>query len=138
MNIRIKVKQVSKLKDFLTYEKYKTQATTVEELITEMVVFNVAEYNSKRDKKALFLISDETAESMAERGKISFGRLSNKRKVDARVMIDEALFQFKNERFKIINETAKHEYKNLTEALNLNEGDAIVFVKLTLLSGRWF
>jgi len=138
MNIKIKVKQISKLKEFLTYQNYETNAITVEELITEMVAFNVAEYNAKRDKKVLFLVSDETAEAMAQRGKISFGKVNNKRNVDVKIMIDEALFQFKNKRFKIINETTKHEYKDLTETLNLNEGDAIVFIKLTLLSGRIF
>ncbi|MDR3294140.1 MAG: hypothetical protein LBT20_08580 [Clostridiales bacterium] len=178
MNIRIKVKQISKIKDFLTYEDYKTDALTAGELILEMVAFNVREYNDKRDKKSLFLLSDETAEAVTESekisfvaannnrdkkslfllsdetaevvaesgkiyetaasGKISFGAVNNKRKVDLRVMQDEAIFQFKNARFKIINETKKHEYTYLDEPLSLSEGDGLVFIKLTLLSGRIF
>ncbi|MCL2796872.1 MAG: hypothetical protein FWD58_02295 [Firmicutes bacterium] len=138
MNIKIKVKRISKLKEFLSYDNYDTNSGTVGELIAEMVAFNVAEYNKKRDKTALFLVSDETAAAMADAGKISFGTVENKRKVDVKIMQDEAAFQFVNGRFKIINETKKHEYTNVDEPLNLSEGDALVFIKLTLLSGRWF
>lgn len=111
---------------------------TVEELIREMVAYNVSEYNKKRDKAALFLISDETAEILSVSGKISFGGIDNKRKVDIRTMQDEAMFAFNNGRFKIINESKEHEYKDSAENLNLSENDALIFIKLTLLSGRMF
>lgn len=138
MNIKIKVKQLSKLKDVLTYINYCTQAITVKDLITEMVAFNVREYNAKRDKKTLFLLSDKTIEALVATGKIDFGQALNTRKVDVTIMQEEALFQFKNDRFIILNETTKHEYKTLDEPLLLSEGDALVFIKLTLLSGRGF
>ena len=138
MNIKVKVKRISKLKEFLSYDNYETNAATVGELIAEMVAFNVREFNAKRDKTALFLVSDETATAMADAGKISFGAVSNPRKVDVRIMQDEAAFQFTNGRFKIVNETKKHEYASLAEPLNLSENDALVFIKLTLLAGRRF
>lgn len=136
--IRVKVKQISKIKEYLSYEKYETRADTVGGLICEMISFNVSEYNAKRDKNALFLVSDETAAKLAEGGKIVFGDKNNTRKVDTKIMQDEALFQFQNSRFKIINETKKYEYTAVDEQLNLSENDALVFLKLTLLSGRFF
>lgn len=166
MKIRIKVKSISKLKDLLTYEEYETAAETVGDLIREAILFNVSEYNKKRDraslflvpdktaealsksgeisfgdkknKASLFLMSDEAAEALSKSGKISFGDIENKRKVDTRVMQDEAVFGFQNGRFKIINETKRREYRDLSENLDLSENDALIFIKLTLLSGRRF
>ncbi|MDR1940308.1 MAG: hypothetical protein LBQ40_05925 [Clostridiales bacterium] len=138
MKIKIKVKSISKLKDLLTYEEYDTEAATVEDLIREAVFFNVSEYNKKRDRAALFLLSDEAAAELSAGGKVSFGDIKNKAKVDARIMQDEAVFGFKNGRFKIINQTKKREYKALSDDLGLSENDALIFIKLTLLSGRWF
>jgi hypothetical protein len=139
MNIRIKVKSISKLKDFLTYERYATAALTVRELICEMAAFNVERFNKGRNADELFLLSEEAAEDMAREGKVAFGgRKDNKRKVDVRIMQDEAVFQFKNGRFKIINETKKREYTSLDEELSLNEDDGLVFIKLAMLAGRRF
>jgi intein/homing endonuclease len=190
MKIRIKVKNIAKLKDVLTYEEYNTEAETVEGLIREAVAFNVEEYNEKRNREVLFLVSDEAAEVLSKNGKdwfggvkdsavlvsdetaevllksgkdwfgggkdsaalvsdeaaevlsksgkVGFGGVENKRKVDVRIMQDEAVFAFENGRFKIINETKRREYRDLSESLDLDENDALVFIKLTLLSGRFF
>lgn len=139
MNIRIKVKSISKLKDFLAYRQYATTAATVEELICEMVAANVESFNKSRNNADLFLLTDETIQDYALTGKVSLGgKKDNTRKTDVRIMQDEALFQFKNKRFKIINETQKKEYTSLDEDLRLAENDALVFIKLAMLAGRRF
>jgi hypothetical protein len=137
MNIRIKVKNITKLKDYLQYQDYNTKALTVEDFIKEMVEFNVKEYNKKRDETALFLISNEKIEALSKNGKIKFD-VDNKRKVSIGIMQDEALFAFTNGYFKIINETKKIEYIELSDNLNFNENDGVVFIRLVLLSGRFF
>ena len=137
MNIRIKVKSISKLKDIFEFNRYATTAETVGEFICEMVAFNVERFNKGRNAVELFLPSAETIESLASVGKVSFGgKKDNKRGVDVRVMQDEAVFQFKSRRFKIINETQKREYTALDEKLSFNENDSLVFIKLAMLAGR--
>ncbi|MDR3186734.1 MAG: hypothetical protein LBU04_08100 [Christensenellaceae bacterium] len=138
MNLRIRVKSISKLKDIFSFENFSTTANTIEELICDMVATNVTKFNSSKNAE-LFLMSKESIDNLESLGKISFGgKKDNQRKVDTRIMQDEAIFQFKNKRFKIINETQKKEYTSLDECLDLVENDCLVFIKLAMLEGRWF
>jgi hypothetical protein len=138
MVIQIKVKNPTRIHGIFYETEFASNATTLEELIRELVMFNVAEYNAKRVKNALFLVSDETAEALAVSGKIAFGEVLNSRKVDVKTMQDEAIFAFQNGRFKVIDETTKREYFDLAETLDFHDDTVLVFLKLTLLSGRWF
>jgi hypothetical protein len=136
MKIKFRVRKIGKLKNIFEWLVFETNAVTVGDFIREVVVHNVAEYNDKRNKKTekVLLFNNNTEDV----GKITFGGIKNKRKVDERVMQKEALFQFKQKQYKIINETQHKEYTGLDEPLFLNENDCIVFIKLTLLSGRRF
>jgi hypothetical protein len=139
MNIRIKVKSVATMKEFFSYEKFITDATNVKDLIFEVVKYNVTRFNDSRNNSELLLVSSETIESLSRIGKVSFnGKPYNTRKVDVREMQDEAVFQFINQRFKIVNETKKKEYRNIEDSLELEENNCLVFIKLAMLVGRRF
>jgi hypothetical protein len=131
MQIKIKIARLGKLKNaYFSYEKFNVTAENVEGLINELVAFNVSEYNAKRNDEIIFM--------KEEAGSVTFGGIKNRRKVDTKIMQDEAIFQFKNRLYKIVNETKKREYKTLDETLELTESDTLVFIKLALISGRWF
>lgn len=139
MKIQIKVKSLAKLHDIFEYKEYETSAQTTEELITELISFNVKNFNRDRSISDYLLLSPDEMSALGKSGKISFGgKKANKTKVDSSVMINDAIYQYKDGLYKIINETKKREYVSLDEKLELNDNDVLVFIRLALISGRSF
>lgn len=87
----------------------------------------------------MFILDKDALDNLSQVGKITFGdKKYNKRKVDVRIMQDEAIFQFRNSRYKIINDTQKREYTTLDQNLEQMENVSLVLIKLAMLAGKRF
>lgn len=70
----------------------------------------------------------------AARGKIGFGRRFSDKKADKQKALDNAQQSFEDGIYKVF--VGDKELTDLKTAVNLQEGDVLTFIRLTMLSGR--
>jgi hypothetical protein len=135
MKIKIIVKSLSSKKHYIDRHEMDIGPVTTSNILIEQIVRNnVKAYNEKNTDQAIFrYLSDEEIEDGASTGKIGFGDKKNDRIVDETAAVDTALLAFSDGLFRLyVNDKAI----DFGEDVQLNEGDEIVFIRLTMLAGR--
>lgn len=137
MNIHVTMKSLAKRKDYLTKKQIFLEETpgTLRELLTVLVTSNIQEFNATQTETNLvsFLTNDEI-QQQALTGKVGFGSKYNDQNTDLHSAVKTAIQAFEDGLFRVfINET---EPSDLDAPLDLQEGDQLTFIKLTMLAGR--
>lgn len=137
MKIHVTMKSLAKRKDYLTKKQIFLEETprTLRELLTVLVTSNVQEFNATQTETNLvsFLTNDEI-QQQALTGKVGFGSKYNDQKSDLETAVKTAIQAFEDGLFRVfINEK---EPSDLDARLDLQEGDQLTFIKLTMLAGR--
>ena len=137
MKIFINVKQLGKRKEAIGRKEFliETVPVTTAELIVAVVIRQVQEYNERLDQNDLLkYLTDAEIEEKATSGKVSFGVNYNGLPADAEKAIRNALQSFEDGIFRVfLNDT---ELESLDEIIQLQEGDKLTFIRLTMLAGR--
>lgn len=137
MKIFVTMKSVAKRKAFLEKVEFKLskQPETITELISELVSLNVQAFNKRQDTAQLvqFFTKEEIALG-GTIGKISFGTPYNEQKANSEEAIQTALQAFEDGLFKVFINDVEQGVESPT--IQLNDGDQLVFIKLTMLAGR--
>ncbi|MDE6228096.1 MAG: hypothetical protein K2M63_11335 [Muribaculaceae bacterium] len=118
--------------------------STVAELIEETVRVCVAEFNDKAVKaperddldadNVHNVLSGNTIENLAETGRIVFGMVYNDKTEDSDAAVANALQCYEDGLFRLFLNGVP--LKDINDSLDLADGDHIIVVRLTLLSGR--
>jgi hypothetical protein len=137
MKIYVTMKSLAKRKGFLTEKEIRLEETpgTLRELLTVLVTRNVEEFNATQTETNLvsFLANDEI-ELQALTGKVSFGSKYNNQKADLQTAAMAAIQAFEDGLYRVfINEK---ELTDLDGSVDIQEGDQLTFIKLTMLAGR--
>lgn len=108
---------------------------TLENLIEELVMIEVKRYNEKTIGESILpFITNEQIDNQIISGKVSFQTIYNDKKVDAYQAIEIALQAFQDGLIKVfINDS---EIDSLQSKIELIDNCELVFMKLTMLSGR--
>ncbi|MGG1675743.1 hypothetical protein ACIFOT_08315 [Neobacillus sp. NRS-1170] len=139
MNIYISLKSLAKRKNFITKQPYKMQKkpNTLRELITQVVTENVETFNNKASNPETPLInflSNSDIEQQAQAGKVGFQILYNDKKADLTRAIETAIQAFEDGLYRVfIND---EEAEQLDTPLDITEDTEVVFIRLTMLTGR--
>ncbi|MCT8137798.1 hypothetical protein H1D32_08535 [Anaerobacillus sp. CMMVII] len=137
MQISVTMKSTSRKKDYLTKKRMVLETTpkSLQQLITEIITVNVKQFNEKEGEKPLvdFLTTSEILQQSTT-GKVGFGTKYNENKTDLEEAINTAIQAFHDGLFKVfVNE---REQESLEAPLQLEDGAEVVFIKLTMLTGR--
>ncbi|OIK11919.1 hypothetical protein BIV60_17190 [Bacillus sp. MUM 116] len=139
MNIYISLKSLAKRKNFITKQPYELQKkpNTLSELITQVVTQNVEQFNNKASNPETPLInflSNLDIEQQTQAGKVGFQTLYNDKQADLPRAIETAIQAFKDGLYRVfLND---QEAEQLDTPLEVTEDAEVVFIRLTMLTGR--
>lgn len=139
MNIYISLKSLAKRKNFITKQPYELQrkTNTLRELITQVVTQNVEQFNNKASNPETPLInflSNSDIEQQIQAGKVGFQTLYNDKQADLTRAIETAIQAFEDGLYRVfIND---EEAEQLDTPLEVTEDTEVVFIRLTMLTGR--
>lgn len=138
MKLSIQIKQLGKRKCSIKpmpVELTGEAPHNVRELITAIVRWQVAEYNTRPTENDLLkYLTQEEIDNHAEIGKIGFGVNYNGSLASVEAAVENALQSYEDGIFRLfINE---EETGAANSPINLKEGDLLTFIRLTMLSGR--
>jgi hypothetical protein len=137
MKIHITMKSLAKRKDYLTQKEILLEETpmTLRELLTVLVTNSVQEFNATETETNLVsFLTNEEIKQQASIGKVGFRSKYNDQKTDVHTAAMTAIQAFEDGLYRVfMNET---ETSDLDEPLDLQEGDQLTFIKLTMLAGR--
>ena len=137
MKIYITMKSLAKRKDYLTKKEIHLELppATFRELLTELVAARVQEYNATSiESKLVSFLTNEAIEQQAVTGKVGFGTKYNDQKAELQTAAITAIQAFEDGLYRVfINEK---EQVDLDVPLDLQEGDQLTLIKLTMLAGR--
>ncbi|MFF2448051.1 hypothetical protein ACFVSW_13215 [Neobacillus sp. NPDC058068] len=137
MIIYVTLKGLGKRKDVLTKREFFIQGapTTLRNFIIELVTTQVQQFNEKDVGVQLVdFLTNEEIERQGMGGKVGFRSKYNDQKVDPKTASLTAVQAFEDGLFKVfINE---EEQTELDKPLDLQAGDQLTFIKLTMLAGR--
>ncbi len=129
------VKAVGKTRGFekVEVEFEEKNITNISDLITFFVNREINRYEASEFK----VLSQKDINMMVDSGKISFGfKYREHERINREEAIITAKQAFEDELFCVfINDEQREKIEDL---VNLSEGDEISFVRLTMLSGRYF
>jgi hypothetical protein len=137
MKIYVTMKSASRKKDFLTKKELVlvTKPQTLRQLITEIISVNVQEFNEKAVEMPLTeFLTDSEIVLQSKTGKVGFATKYSDNKSEEQAAIDTAIQAFDDGLFKVfVNEI---EQEGLDRPLLIEDGTEVVFIRLTMLSGR--
>jgi len=136
MNIKITMKQLGKKRDKISEVDFHLEncPTTVEELIKEAVHTCVRAYNERvRKKERVTPLTGAQIEDMSEVGKIAFGINYGGKEADEDAAVTVALQAFEDGLVRIFHKD--EELSELSQAIEIQENDAVTFLRLTMLAG---
>jgi hypothetical protein len=137
MKIHVTMKSLAKRKDYLTKKEILLEETsmTLRELLTVLVTNSVQEFNATETETSLAsFLTNEEIKQQASIGKVGFGSKYNDQKSDLQTAAMTAIQAFEDGLFRVfINEKEPYD---LDGRLDLQEGDQLAFIKLTMLAGR--
>ncbi|MFN7253405.1 MAG: hypothetical protein ACK4M9_21930 [Anaerobacillus sp.] len=112
-----------------------TKPQSMRQLITEIITVNVQQFNEKAVEMPLTdFLTDSEIVLQSTTGKVGFGTTYIDNKSDEQAAIDTAIQAFDDGLFKVfVNEI---EQEGLDRPLLIEDGSAVVFIRLTMLSGR--
>ncbi|MMZ58395.1 hypothetical protein [Aneurinibacillus migulanus] len=131
------VKQLGKRKSYIGEKEIELASSpeTLRQLITEIVIASVKEFNDSLGEHAIFMyLTEEELESKAALGKVGFAEKHNATKEDEQKAVERALLAFEDGLYKVL--INKQEIESLDTKLTVQENDRLVFIKLTMLAGR--
>ncbi|WP_026507944.1 hypothetical protein [Butyrivibrio sp. MC2013] len=137
MYISVNIKQLGKKKNKISGMPFylENRPSTVEQLIKECVKTCVCEYNERFDKGgAAGPITKEQIEAMREAGKIAFGINYGENRANTDSAINTALEAYSDGIYRIF--LGMKELGQISEAIDIKEGDEVTFIRLVMLSGR--
>jgi len=135
LNIFIQLKSMGR-KNAIKKESFyiPSDLENVNDLVKFIVSANVREYNSKEVDKPIFkFLSNDEIKDGESFGKIAFKDRKNENQQDEQAAIDNALQSFEDGIFKIFINDNEIQHN---EEINLNDGDVLTFIRLTMLAGR--
>ncbi|OIJ20162.1 hypothetical protein BKP45_10295 [Anaerobacillus alkalidiazotrophicus] len=137
MKIYVTMKSVSRRKDYLNRKEFVLKSTpqSLRQLITEIIALNVEQLNEKKlEKPFLHFLTNEEIVIQSSTGKVGFDTKYNENKSDEQEAVNTAIQAFRDGLFKVfLNEK---EQEALDIPLLLQDGDEVVFIRLTMLTGR--
>ena len=137
MRVLVNVKKLGKRKNSIIQVPYELegQPTTVHELIVQMVVVCVNDYNVRKESKELLKnLSMSDMEEQAESGKISFGINYGENRAHLEAAVSNALQCFEDGIYRIFLGT--EQLQKLEDKITLTEDCVLTFVRMTMLVGR--
>lgn len=137
MKIVVTVKSVGKKKEYLTQKEWELfdEPSTLRELITAVVKKNVQDFNNQEVEAPLMnYLTQSDIKEQGVTGKVSFGAHYNENKADVTEAIRVALQAFADGLYKVY--VREEEIEELDIPLQCQDGDAVAFIKLTMLAGR--
>ncbi|MBE6943625.1 MAG: hypothetical protein E7453_05120 [Ruminococcaceae bacterium] len=139
MQIYIHVKKIGKRVQAVGTIPYEmeTACATLRELISFIVTRSVAEYNRRLDKNRLDApLGGAQLEDMAMVGKIGFGIPFGEKEANVQSALNVALEAFSDGLYRFFINA--QEIKALDAPLNLQDGDTVAIIRLTMLTGGIF
>lgn len=139
MKIYLSLKSVAKHKNFITKAPFNlpTQPHTLRELITQVVTKNVENFNNKasnHETPFIDFLSPSDIEQQAETGKVGFQALYSDKQANLTKALETAIRAFEDGLFRVfIND---EEAEQLDTKLEVADGAEVVFIRLTMLTGR--
>ncbi len=135
--IRVMVKQIGKRKPIIDGQDLQLlqPATTLRELIEQIVTINVEQYNNRTvDELLLAALSEQDIKDKADHGKVGFSVRYNPSQQDLNKALENASLSFRDGLYKVfINEV---EIEQWQQEISIKEDDRILFLRLTMLAGR--
>lgn len=137
MQLFITLKQLGRKKDVIGREPLEVESppSTAAALIAGIVSLQVRKHNSRPHEASLLpYLTTEEIDRQAATGKVSFGVDYNGKPANEAQAIRQAFQAFEDGIFRFfINDS---EIENLDTPLSLQEGDRLIFIRLTMLAGR--
>ena len=135
--VKVTVKQAGRRRAWLEEQTIALEAKpeTVRALIEQTVSACVAQHNAQLGRKeAPAALSQEEMEERAQLGRIAFGLPYGDRAADAETAIRTAMEGYRDGLYRIfLNERLLDQPE---DAINMHEGDHLIFVRLVMLAGR--
>lgn len=144
MNLLFTVKQLGKKRPFIQYKSIdidllpRQSDTTLKDLLTEVVIQQVREFNQKiedaKNEKNLFTFFEEyELQEEAQTGKVRFGAIYNDKKANLDKAIETVLLAFFDGLIAVFVEG--NQIQKLEDRVLLEENTRITFVRFTFLTG---
>jgi hypothetical protein len=137
MVIYISLKSIGKRKNFITTKEVELTNVpdSLRSLITEIVKTNVRQFNSNPAEVPIVnYLSNTEIEQGASSGKVGFGITYSNNKVNQTEALITAIQAFEDGFYRVfLND---EEVAQLDAPLKVNDGDVVVFIRLTMLAGR--
>ncbi len=137
MKLYVNVKQAGSRKNYITKEEInlKNVPKTLGELIGEVVANNVREFNEKvKGLKVIDYLTSEEIKGKLQVGKVSFGEMNNTTKASLSKALECAYLAYEDGIYRVF--IGEAEAGGLNEPLEVQEGDVLTFIRLTMLAGR--
>jgi len=131
------MKSLGKRKEFFKNVEYQLsmRPETITDLISELVKINVSSYNERSGEVSFVnYLTKEEIELRGTTGKVGFGINYNEQKANVQDSIRTALQAFQDGLFKVFINDVEQTVE--APSIIVNDGDQIVFIKLTMLAGR--
>ena len=135
--IFFRIKQVGKRKPLIESRPFDVPDTvrTLRMLLAHIVRQRVATFNERTEAGDWTkYLTDFDLDTVAETGKVGFDAKYNDRLQDADKAVDAAILAFEDGLFRVFLD--EDELESLDAELNLHDGQVIIFIRLTMLSGR--
>ena len=139
MKVYIQVKKLGKRMQTVGSIPYELETcpATLRELIVCMVIRGVDEYNQRLQSGEQYkALSDSEIQDMGQVGKIAFGIPFGQKEADPAKAVDAALLAFSDGLYRFF--VGEQEITALDAPLQLQEGDTIAIIRLTMLTGGLF
>lgn len=136
MKINILVKQAGK-KNMLTQFPFEISSDnlTLNDLISSIVLKNVALYNNKKtDSNIVDILTNEKIEQQIYTGKVGFNRRYNNKDTDPIKACETAIQAFEDGLFRVFID--EEEACDLDGNLNIHKDSQVLFIRFTFLAGR--
>lgn len=144
MKLLFSVKQLGKKRPFIQYKSIDVpllpkQPNTLKDLLTEVVIQQVTEFNQKiedaKNEKNLFTFFEEyELQEEAQTGKVRFGAIYNDKKANLDKAIETVLLAFFDGLIAVFVEG--NQIQKLDDKVLLEENTRITFVRFTFLVGQ--
>lgn len=137
MRFLIAVKQVGRRKFPIIKKEFECSLPirNLRDLISYIIKEEVNRYNRKaKGMEVLPYLTREEIEDKLVEGKVAFGKIYNSKEVSLDKALECVFLAYEDGLVRVL--VGDREVKNLDAPLDLKEEDTIVFIRLTMLSGR--
>lgn len=136
MELKVKVKALAKKRPLIDTLPVQVpdHISSANDLVTVIVLDNVRAFNQKQSDQPLFqYLTEDEIDNQSVTGKIGFGDKKNDKHQDERRAVENALQCFEDGIFRMLLAGNEVEYG---QDIQPQDGDELVFIRLTMLAGR--